>query len=119
MSVFSPSKIWKETRFIKERTEDILQLLYKEQRLSPHLSGRPLYMRVVMKRLNVDLKAASDILDAAEASFAQWPHDRDLKFVDVALYLVIYDHFHMEGKIDTGVGPHFRDTVLEIVPSRL
>ena len=58
----------------------------------PGLHGRSLYQRVLIRRNIVDAMAADRILRRAEQSQGNWESDRDLRYQDVVLYVIVEEY---------------------------
>jgi hypothetical protein len=70
-----------------------LLAIYRRVRTEQSLpTGRALYEEVVMRWAGVDRPAARSILGRAAQSFVDWNSERDLRFRDVALYLVVQEY---------------------------
>jgi hypothetical protein len=83
---------WRELRYSRKAARLALDRYQGLQAERPDLTGRALYEAFVCDRNTIEASAARVILQRAEASFAMWPADRDLKFMDVLKYLVISEY---------------------------
>jgi hypothetical protein len=54
----------------------------------PALRGIPLYIHVVRAYLDCDESSAAMLIEHAAESYANWPEPRDVRFRDVARYIV-------------------------------
>jgi hypothetical protein len=83
---------WRELRYSRKAARLALARYQGLRVERPELTGRALYEVFVCDRNAIGASAARVILQRAEASFATWPTDRDLKFMDVLKYLVISEY---------------------------
>lgn len=75
------------------RTSRRLVALYRHVRAEqPSMTGRALYEEVVVRWTGLERTAARTILARAAQSFVDWNTDRDLRFRDVVLYLIVDDY---------------------------
>jgi hypothetical protein len=79
---------WIERRSARRASVELLNLFWKIRRSRPELAGRPLYEAVVAEHLGSGGGPAALAVSRADASFAQWPRERDVRFRDVVHLLV-------------------------------
>lgn len=84
----------------------------------PRLTGRPLYNRVLVRRSGLDANAADLVLRRAEQSFSDWSSDRDLRFRDVVLYVVI-EEWMRNHLTRVGARTHMERVVARAIPGDL
>ena len=89
---------WRELRYSKKAARQALDRYQRLRADRPDLADRALYEAFVCDRNAIGASAARVILQRAEASFATWPTDRDLKFMDVMKYLVISEYLKSHPK---------------------
>jgi hypothetical protein len=77
-----------------------------------------LYEAFVRDRNAIDASAAQVILQRAEDSFATWPTDRDLKFMDVMKYLVISEYLISHSKRG-GTSINMACVIEQVIPREL
>src|SRR5262249_39508862 len=92
-----PMRLLAERRFAHQRSHELLKLYGLAHDSAPHLSGKELYLRVVIQA-GYDPKAAQSALLRAEQSYCQWPAEHDLSFSDVVRYLLVTEYLrsHVE-----------------------
>lgn len=73
----------------KDCCQQLVALHDRIAQQKPWLRGRALYLHVVAEICEGDFVRADHTLRAAEASYAIWPTDRPLNFIDVAHYLAV------------------------------
>jgi hypothetical protein len=112
---FSFPQLWKEKRFIRESSLEVLKLYVLERSANPKLNRRNLYIRVAARYLDVNNEAAEKVVRRAEESYASWPCERDLKLIDLAHYMIVNEYID-NNDIGVGLGPHFKEIVEELVP---
>jgi hypothetical protein len=79
---------WIERRHARRASVELLNLFWKVRRTKPELAGRLLYEAVVAQHLGSGSGPAALAVSRADASFAQWPRERDVRFRDVVHLLV-------------------------------
>ena len=108
-----------ERRYAKEASEQLLDLLRREQREHPELKGRALYEAVTARRLGLNPPiSATEIVRRAEESFADWPVERELRFRDVVHYLIFDEYMHA-GKARAGTKTNMGAVVARIIPEEI
>jgi hypothetical protein len=109
---------WREVRFARKSARLAL-LRYRQLRSAhPELAGKGLYEGFVSERNAVDVSAARAILQRAEASFATWPADHDLKFVNVVQYLIISEYLVAYPKRN-GTTTNMARVIAQVIPREL
>lgn len=74
-------------------SKELLTIYHRIRREHPHLTGDALHTEIVIRGCGVNAATAITILRRAEESFCGWPGDgRDLRFLDVARYVVVHDY---------------------------
>lgn len=116
--LFSLPLKWREKRFARSASHEILKLFANERAANPNLNSREIYVRVAAQRMQASADVARRAVRSAEDSFASWPYDRDLRFNDVVHYLVINEFMEINNVAD-GVGPHIKEIVEEVIPYNL
>ena len=86
---FSPWRSWRERRLTTDCCQQLVAVHDRIAEQKPWLRGRALYLHVVAEVQAGDFEQAARTLSAAEDSYAIWPTDRPLTFVDVAHYLAV------------------------------
>jgi len=107
-----------ERWFAWRASRQLLDLRESIQRDEPQLSGRSLYERVVIRRSGLDIRAAAGVLRRAEQSFCEWPSGRDLRFRDLAQYVVI-DEYLRSHAATVGTHTNMAKIVARVVPEHL
>ena len=108
-----------ERRYAKEASEQLLDLLRREQREHPELKGRALYEAVTARRIGLNPPiSATEIVRRAEESFADWPVERELRFRDVVHYLIFDEYMHA-GKARAGTKTNMGAVVARIIPEEI
>jgi hypothetical protein len=87
--VFSQLVARRERSVARKQCVVLLDICRELQDEDPALEGEHLYERVVARRLSCDEVKAREIVRAADQSFAQWPHERDVIFRDVVNFLIV------------------------------
>ncbi|HEX7156649.1 MAG TPA: hypothetical protein VF229_05495, partial [Burkholderiaceae bacterium] len=90
-SLMSPLFSWFEMRHAAKTSREMLRLYKQVSARNPALSGRPLYLEVVMARTGWDSATANELLEHAQDSFASWPAETELTFRDVVHYFAVSD----------------------------
>jgi len=80
---------WRERRFAKRVSRELLNLYRTESARHRGLRGRDLYRKIVIARTRADPGSADALLDQAEESYAAWPTRRALMFRDVVHFLAV------------------------------
>jgi hypothetical protein len=80
-----------EKRFANRRSRELLELYQQARGREPLLSGKTLYVGVVMQA-GYDAKEAQAVVRRAEQSFCAWPAEHDLRFSDVVRYMVVTEY---------------------------
>ena len=88
---------WRERRFARQVSRELLKLYGIVAASHPKLRGRDLYRKIVIARTRSDEASAEALLDQAEESFAAWPTRRDLKFVDVVHFVAVSEFLASHG----------------------
>lgn len=88
---------WIERRHARRASMELLNLFRKVRRSKPELAGRPLYEAVVAQHLGLGSGPAALAVSRADASFAQWPRERDVRFRDVVHLLVFEECARQSG----------------------
>lgn len=79
----------RERTLAKAECASLLEIVNGLRAGEPSLEGESLYARVIMQRLSCDAAKAREVLRRVDESFAQWPEQRDIRFRDVANYLIV------------------------------
>ena len=108
-----------ERRYARHASEQLLDLYWRERQEHPDLNGQALYEAVAARRLgkNPPISAAEIVRRAAE-SFADWPAERELRFRDVAHYL-IFDEYMRAGKSREATRTNMSGVVARIIPEEI
>ena len=109
---------WREFRYSKKAARQALDRYQGLRADRPDLTGRVLYEAFVRDRNAIDASAARVILQRAEDSFATWPTDRDLKFMDVMKYLVISEYLISHPKRG-GTSINMARVIEQVIPREL
>jgi YHS domain-containing protein len=88
---------WRERRFARQVSRELLQLYGSVKAQNPGLQARDLYRRIVIARTRGDELSAETLLDQAEESFAEWPTRRALKFNDVVHFIAVSEFLASHG----------------------
>jgi YHS domain-containing protein len=88
---------WRERRFARSISRELLKLYRIVSAAQPELRGRDLYRRIIIARSRADPAAADALIDQAEESFASWPVARPLKFHDIVHFLVVSEYLASHG----------------------
>ncbi len=107
-----------ERRYATQASKELLELFRAVQRDHPELSGRGLYRAVVAQRLAPDHQRAEEIVRRAEASFTDWPVDRELRFRHVVHYL-IFDEYIRSGKARKGTKTNMGGAIASVIPEEI
>jgi hypothetical protein len=107
------AEIW----FAWRASRELLGLYKRIHREEPQLIGSRLYERIVTRRSGLDVNAAVGVLRHAEQSFCEWPSERDLKFRDLVLYIVIEEY--MRSHVAIGTYTHLEKVVARVIPQDL
>ena len=82
---------WRERRYARREAAALVASYHRIQQAEPALRGEQLYERVIMQRLECSAARARNVIRGADASFAQWPEERDVNFRDVVNYVVTHE----------------------------
>jgi hypothetical protein len=82
-------RAWRERRLTVACCAELIEIHDRIARAKPWLRGRLLYLHVVAETCGGDFELADRTLCAAENSYAIWPTDRPLTFIDVAHYMAV------------------------------
>ena len=85
----------------------------------PHLTGRPLYQQVIVRRSGLGDEAARRLLRRAYQSFCEWPVERKLRFRDVVHYVVVDEYMRSQLTDFGGTYTDMRRVVASIIPDHL
>ncbi|HSD73345.1 MAG TPA: hypothetical protein VLB75_01165 [Steroidobacteraceae bacterium] len=107
-----------EKRYARRAGRSVLDVYWQVRKAHPELTGKALYTEVVAARSHTEPEAARTILSKAEQSFAEWPRQRDLIFLDVVAYLV-FDEFMRSHPLQRGTCADMRRVIAKIIPSNL
>jgi hypothetical protein len=107
-----------EKWYARRASRELLEWYRRVRDEEPQLSGATLYQQVIVRRSGLDVKAALGILRRAEQSFCAWPSDRDLRFRDVVLYVII-DEYLRSHATDLGTQTNMGNVVARLIPSDL
>jgi hypothetical protein len=107
-----------EKWFARRASHELLDLHERIHREEPQLTGRTLYERVVVLRSGLDVKAAAGVLRRAEQSFCDWPSGRDLRFLDLVLYVVV-DEYLRSHVATLGTQTNMGKIVARVIPADL
>jgi hypothetical protein len=88
---------WRERRFARRVSRELLKLYRTVAAGHPGLKGRDLYRKIVALRLHGDPASAEALIDQAEESFAAWPVARAVKFCDVVHFIVVSEFLASRG----------------------
>jgi hypothetical protein len=110
--------VWHELRFAKRGGRLALARYERLRRERPELAGQALYEVFVCERNALEASAARAILQRAEASFAAWPTDRDLKFLNVVQYVVISEYLASHPK-RRGTSTNMARIIAQVIPRHL
>jgi YHS domain-containing protein len=88
---------WRERRFARSVSRELLKLYRIVSAAQPGLRGRDLYRRIIIARSRADPDAADALIDQAEESFAAWPVRRAVKFCDVVHFVVVSEFLASHG----------------------
>ena len=88
---------WRERRFARRVSRELLKLYRIVSAAQPDLRGRDLYRRIIIARSQADPAAADTLIDQAEESFASWPVPREVKFCDVVHFVVVSEFLASHG----------------------
>jgi hypothetical protein len=109
---------WRERRFARRISRELLTLHRIVSARNPNLRGRDLYRIVVMARTRADLESAEILLDRAEESFAAWPAPRTLKFCDVVHFIAVSEFLASHGN-SPWIHANMGREILSRIPDRL
>jgi hypothetical protein len=109
---------WRQLRYARKAARRALARYQGLRTARPELAGRSLYEAFVCDRNAIEPSAARVILQRAEASFATWPTDRDLKFMDVLKYLVISEYLVSHPKRG-GTSINMARIIEQVIPREL
>jgi hypothetical protein len=85
---FAFVRAWRERKYAFRCCKALRTLHANEKAANPLRRGVQLYVRVVELYLKCDLTLASMVVERAAESYAIWPQTRELKFRDVAHFLI-------------------------------
>jgi hypothetical protein len=88
---------WRERRFARRVSRELLKLYRVISASQPGLRGKDLYRRIVMARSRFDAESADTLINQAEESFAAWPVPRELKFCDVVHFIAVSEFLASHG----------------------
>jgi YHS domain-containing protein len=88
---------WRERRFARRVSRELLKLYRIVAAGHPGLHGRDLYRKIVIARTRADPEAAEALIDQAEESFAAWPVPRALTFCDVVHLIAVSEFLRSHG----------------------
>ncbi len=103
-----------QRRFARRVSRELLALYDAERARNARVQGRDLYREVVSARMLVDVVGAEALLVQAEESFAAWPTERPLTFVDVVHMIVI-----LEFRARYGGAPWIRANLGHVVAEQI
>jgi len=109
---------WIERRNARQASAALLNLFWKVRRMRPQLAGRPLYEAVVAEHLGSGSGPAALAVSRADASFAQWPRERDVRFRDV-VHLLVFEECARQSKGGEALRTMIGRVVDQIVPADL
>jgi hypothetical protein len=107
-----------EKWYARRASRELLEWYRRVHGEEPQLAGTALYQRVIVRRSGFDVKAAAGIVRRAEQSFCAWPSDRDLRFRDVVLYVVI-DEYLRSHSTHLGTQTNMGEVVVRLIPGDL
>jgi hypothetical protein len=84
----------------------------------PTLAGKALYEQVIVRRTGVERAAAAQTLLRAEQSLCQWPSQRELRFCDVVLYVVVEEYMRSHSTL-LGTQANMLAIVSRVIPGEL
>ena len=95
--LFAGLALWRERRFVRRISRELLKLYRSMVAANPGLRGRELYRRIVIARLHTDRDSAETLIDQAEDSFAAWPVRRAVNFCDVVHFIAVSEFLATHG----------------------
>jgi hypothetical protein len=110
--------VWRELRFAKKAGQLALVRYQRLRTERPELTGQALLEAFVCERNALEASAARGILQRAAASFATWPSEHDLNFLNVVQYLVISEYLASHPK-RRGTTINMARTIAQVIPRRL
>ena len=116
--VSTAARVLAEKWYAWRTSHEMLRWYQRVSGEEPHLTRTTLYREIVVRRLELDIGAARDLLQRVRQSFCEWPHQRELRFRDVVNYLVVDEY--MQGNVtNVGMYTDTRRIVSGIIPSHL
>lgn len=109
---------WREKRHVARTSRAILSHYRSISASHPELAPNEVYRFVVMAHTGCDATTATNILNRAEESFAEWPVSRALKLRDVVHYLTVTEYFDRYGK-DFWIRSEINKMVASKIPNNL
>jgi YHS domain-containing protein len=88
---------WRERRFARRVSRELLNQYRIVSAAHPGLRGRDLYRKIVILRTHADPESADTLINQAEQSFAAWPVARELKFCDVVHFIAVSEFLASHG----------------------
>jgi len=106
-----PSELWYAWRGSRAMLE-----WYRAKRASePALPARTLYERIMIDHGRLDRPVALQILRRAEQSFCQWPVERDLRYRDLVVFVLV-DRYLREHGNRAGTQTNMAAVVSRVIP---
>ena len=109
---------WRERRFARNISRELLKLYWIVSASHPGLRGRDLYRKIIIARTRVDPASAESLLDQAEESFAAWPTRRALRFSDVVHFVAVSEYLASHGN-SPWVHANMGREVASLIPDKL
>jgi hypothetical protein len=111
------ARLLTESWFAWQVSRELLDSYKRMRGEEPQLTGKTLYERIIICRSGLDVNAAAGVLRRAEQSFCEWPSDRDLKFRDLVLYIVIEEYLRSHAAV--GTHTNLANVVTRVIPDNL
>lgn len=118
LRISGPLLMMVERWHARRGSRTLLELYRVVRREQQELTGKALYEAVVIRRTGLDTGAARAILRRAEESFIDWPTERDLRFRDVVLFMVV-DNYLRSHPARHGVEAQMGYVVARVIPKDL
>jgi len=115
------SKLWQgpSERWYAWRASRAMLEWYRAERASePALPGRTLYERIMIDRGGLDRRVALQVLRRAEQSFCEWPVERELRYRDLVLFVLVDRYLRIHGN-RAGTQTNMATVVSRVIPEDL